>query len=106
MSCPAHLINPVQLILRRAEADANLNHISPLYEELVFEAPAYVINITQKSPTKYGEKKVEMTFQHPDDPALDKKTAAEIIMTFYQLLVERGEKDTGLVIRYISSSNR
>lgn len=63
MSCPAHLINPVQLILRRAEADANLNHISPLYEELVFEAPAYVINITQKSPTKYGEKKIKRDTQ-------------------------------------------
>jgi len=63
LSCPAHLINPVQLILRRAEADANLNHISPLYEELVFEAPAYVINITQKSPTKYGEKKIQRDTQ-------------------------------------------
>ena len=63
LSCPAHLINTVQLILRRAEADANLNHISSLYEELVFEAPAYFINITQKSPTKYGEKKIKRDTQ-------------------------------------------
>ncbi len=49
----------MQLILHRAEANVNADHISAFYEELVFEAPAYYINITQKSPAKYGEKIVQ-----------------------------------------------
>ncbi|MFW2571823.1 hypothetical protein [Legionella sp. 29fVS95] len=78
----------------------------PLSKADRIKAQMILNKIIETLSTQYGEKKVEMTFQHPDDPALDKKTAAEIIITFYQLLVERGEKDTGLVIRYISSSNR
>lgn len=77
----------------------------PLSQADMIKAQTILNNIIETLSTKYGEKEVEMTFQHPDDAALDKKTAAEIIIKFYQLLAERGEKDTGLVIRYISSSN-
>ncbi|WP_019215522.1 hypothetical protein [Legionella tunisiensis] len=78
----------------------------PLSKTDITHAQTILNKIIELLSTKYSEKEVEMTFQYPDDPSLDKKTAAEIIITFYQLLAERGEKDTGLVIRYISSSNQ
>lgn len=92
--------------------DANQNIIKsaletpqpPLTKGEIIQAQTLLNEIIESLVAKYGEKNVETTFQHPNDPSLDKKTAAEIIIKFYQLLAEKGEKDTGLVIRYISSS--
>jgi hypothetical protein len=50
---------------------------------------------------KYGKNTVLASFQHPEDAATDKKTAATIIMEFYNDLIARGEMDTGIVLKYL-----
>lgn len=79
------LINP-QPVLSQSQKDRAL---------------AIIQNILLKLSTNYGNNVVSATFNNPTDPALNQKIAAEIIMKFYQMILDRGKDDGGLVVKYI-----
>lgn len=54
---------------------------------------------------KYGKDKVLAIFQNPDNPTVDKKEAATVLLEFYNELLTKGVADTGLVIKYTLSGN-
>lgn len=58
-------------------------------------------HIYQNLIAKYGNENVKITFQHPSDQKLDKKIAAEIIISLYQALVEQGVDNAALVLKYL-----
>jgi hypothetical protein len=68
-------------------------------------AKAIIHNILAKLSINYGDNVVTATFSHPNDPTLNRKLAAEIIIQFYQMLLDRGKDDAGLVIKYIFTTS-
>jgi hypothetical protein len=48
---------------------------------------------------KYGADKVTATFQHPQDPSVDKKMAAEIMMALSEEILAQGQDTVGLLLR-------
>jgi hypothetical protein len=64
-------------------------------------AVSIIQNILMKLSLNYGNNVVSDTFNNPTDPALNQKVAAEIIMQFYQMILDRGQDDGGLVVKYI-----
>ena len=64
------------------------------------QAKTIVQSIVLDLSKKYGKDAVIKTFEHPDDATLDQKTAATILIDFYNNLLARGVEDTGLVMKY------
>ena len=64
------------------------------------QAKTIVQSIVLDLADKYGKDAVIKTFEHPDDATLDQKTAATILIDFYNNLLARGVEDTGLVMKY------
>lgn len=68
-------------------------------------AQAIIQNIMRKLSVNYGSNVVADTFNHPNNPTLDHKIAAEVIIQFYQMLLNRGKEDAGLVAKYIFTAS-
>ncbi|KTC98409.1 hypothetical protein [Legionella erythra] len=83
-----------------------ITHPAPaLSRHEILEAQALLGELFDALAAEYGSNNVETTFQNPQSPSLDKTKGAEIIIQFYQRLVKRGERETGLVLRYIASAS-
>ena len=54
---------------------------------------------------KYGKENVVTTFEHPEQPTLDKKMGADILIEFYRHLIAKGVKETGLAMKFSLSPN-
>lgn len=65
------------------------------------QAKSIFTQISQNLITKYGTEPVKQTFLNPNDIALSKKNASEIIITFYQELIDLGQDKAALVFKYL-----
>jgi hypothetical protein len=65
------------------------------------KAFSIIQSILMRLSNNYGNSMVSATFNNPTDPSLNQKIAAEIIIRFYQMILERGKDDGGLVVKYI-----
>ncbi|MDX1836998.1 hypothetical protein [Legionella taurinensis] len=83
-----------------------INHPAPaLSRHEILEAQTLLGELFDTLAAEYGGNTVDLTFQNPQSASLDKIKGAEIIIKFYQGLMKRGERETGLVLRYIASAS-
>lgn len=57
--------------------------------------------ILSELATQFGNGVVSNTLNNPTDPELDKKISAEIIITFYEKVLDQGKENAGLIMKYI-----
>lgn len=55
--------------------------------------------------TTYGDEVVKQTLLHPEDPTLDPKTSAAIIIAIFEGILARNEDDAGIVIKQLIQSS-
>lgn len=72
-------------------------------KENVERAKLVLRNIFRTLSEEYGSRDVINTFNRPNELSLNKKVAAKIIIQFYQEIINHGEDDAGIVIKYIFS---
>jgi len=101
---PSPAFNPITAVKEQILESALLHPQPALSQSEKDRAIAIIQNILMKLSLNYGNNVVMDTFQHPCDPALNQKIAAEIIMAFYQMILDRGKDDGGLVVKYIFNS--
>jgi hypothetical protein len=68
-------------------------------EEDVKRAATMVNDIIEELAKQYTAPTIIATLQSPDAPDLDKKTAAEIILSLYENIKSKGKSDAALIIK-------
>jgi len=100
----ASLINPITQA-KESIIESAINKPQPVLTQSDKDKAQIIINsIMIDLSIDYGNQAVYNTFNHPDDPHLDQKLSAEIIIKFYQMLLNHGSEDGGLTIKYLYSS--
>ncbi|CEK09895.1 hypothetical protein [Legionella hackeliae] len=83
-------LNTPQLALSPEEINQGQTLLNEIFEALI---------------NKYGNDTVEGTFHNPDNPNLDRAVEAKIILEFYQRILDKGEKNAGLILKYIETAS-
>lgn len=68
--------------------DADKQHATDLLREVITDLSK-----------QYGAQTIANALQHPDDPAVDKKAAAQIIISFYEDILAKGKDNAALIIK-------
>jgi|GEM_PF-3184826 hypothetical protein len=63
-------------------------------------------DVVQDLSKKYGSKTVITILQQPNNPALDRKQAAEIVIAFFDAIVAKGQNDAALFLKATLVTNR
>lgn len=80
--------------------ESGIKHPHPLpNKQDITKAESIFRNILADITTKYGENNVKAALQHPENPAVDKKMAAEIIMAISEAIYAKGKETAGLLLR-------
>jgi hypothetical protein len=73
----------------------------PLTKAEINEASKLVTGILAKLSDQFGGNTFSDTMQHPANP-IDKHASAALIISFYQAILDLGEYDTGIILKYIT----
>lgn len=68
--------------------DADKQHATDLLREVITDLSK-----------QYGTQTIANSLQHPDSPSVDKKAAAQIIISFYEDIVAKGKDNAALIIK-------
>jgi hypothetical protein len=88
------------------KSSININSQKSLTVEEKQHAENIFIEILKDLVKKYDKKSVLLVFQNPNSPELDKKIGAEIVISFYELLLAKGPTETGMEIKFIFLSQQ
>jgi hypothetical protein len=75
----------------------------PLTEPQRLTAAAMMADIHANLVKTYGADTLKRVEQNPNDPALDKRKAAEVIMSLYRQIIATGPENAGIIWKYLFS---
>ena len=89
------LLNAKEDVIRSAIEDKQPS----LTKNEMRDAMAMITAITDNLLKKYDAKTIRAAFNTPADPAVDKKIAAEVLISYYEEILAKGEKNAGLILK-------
>lgn len=95
MSIKNNMITAIENVIT---SGINASQPAPTHEDIA-KAQAMFQDILANLSAKYGNTLVATTFKTPDDPTLDKKTAAEMMIELSQDILAKGETTVGMMLR-------
>lgn len=81
-------------------ASAISNPQPPLSDADIQQAKGLIEEIGKNLALQYGKDAVLLTLRTPEDPSLDKKTGAAIIISLYQAILSHDENECGMIMKY------
>ena len=90
-----NMLSSVEAVIK-----SGMEHPEPLpTAEEIAKAKVLFSGIIAELAKKYGPEKLTEALKHPDDPSIDKKTVAEIVIDLSEATLAKGKDDVGLILK-------